>query len=66
LLSARHDIGLIGIATAIIKHGQLHIKTIIIDAYYRKQSIGSKLIKNIIEYGKLNGCTFVFVETFSF
>ena len=64
--TARRDGKLIGIATVIIKWGQLHIKTVIIDSEYRKQGIGSKLIEKLLVYGKRNSCTIAYVETSSF
>ncbi len=46
--------------------GQLHIKYLYIEELYRRKGIGTRLILNLLEYGKKQGCTAVFVETMSF
>lgn len=64
--TARIDGKLIGVVSVMIKWSQLHIKTMIVDSAFRKQGIGSKLIKKVLEYGKEHNCVNVFVETSNF
>lgn len=66
VFTARQNNELIGVLTAIIKWGQLHIKTLIVDSTYRKHGIGSQLMQQTFNYGRDNGCTIVYVETSSF
>lgn len=46
--------------------GQLHIKYLYVEEIYRRKGIGTRLILNLLEYGKQQGSTAIFVETMSF
>lgn len=46
--------------------GALHIKYAMVSKSYRKQGIGSMLMKKALAYGKEVSCPFAFVETMSF
>ncbi len=46
--------------------GALHVKSVFIDAAYRGNGLGTRLMERVIEYGRANKCSFAFVETMSF
>jgi len=47
-------------------HKQIHVKQLFVDPKYRGKGIGSKLMQAALEFGRNNGCTFVFLETLSY
>lgn len=46
--------------------GQLHVKNVIVDKAARGKGIAAKLMQQAHDYGRAQGCSFVFVETLSF
>ncbi len=46
--------------------GQLHIKYLVVEEPYRGKGIGRQLLEHAFEFGRNQGCTFVFVETMNF
>lgn len=56
----------IGAIVAQIFWQQLHIKYLAVNKEFRKQGIAKKLMNKMLEYGRNQGCSFVYVETLSF
>jgi GNAT superfamily N-acetyltransferase len=56
------------IGAIIVQHfwGQLYIKLLYVEQQYRGQGISIKLMNHALKYAKEQGCTFAFLETFSF
>lgn len=57
---------LVGAIVAQLFWAQLHIKYLAVTKEFRKQGIAKKLMNKMLEYGKTQGCSFVYVETLSF
>lgn len=66
VFTARLTDALIGVVSVVIKWGQLHIKTVIVDSVHRTRGIESKLMKCAFDYRKSHDCTFALVETVTF
>ncbi len=56
----------IGAVVAQYFWGALHIKYVWVEASYRKQQIGKRLLAEALHYGQRQNCCFAFVETMSF
>lgn len=46
--------------------GALHVKYVFVDEPYRGMRLGTRLMDQLIAYGRANKCSFAFVETMSF
>ncbi len=62
----RDEDKLVGAIVAQVFWEQLHIKYLAVAKEFRKQGIAKKLMNKMLEYGKNQGCSFVYVETLSF
>lgn len=62
----QNDDRLIGAIVAQIFWEQLHIKYLVVDKEFRKRGIATRLMHRMLEFGKSQGCGFVYVETLSF
>lgn len=49
-----------------IFHGQLHCTNFRVEKKYRNQGLGTQLMYKAFDYGRENGCNFIFLETMSF
>ena len=63
---ARDKGAFVGCVCANVLWGTVHIQFMFIEATYRRQGIGTRLMKKAIEFGEANGCSAAFVDTFSF
>lgn len=62
----RNEDKLVGAIVAQIFWQQLHIKYLAVAKEFREQGIAKKLMNKMLEYGKNQGCSLVYVETLSF
>jgi ribosomal protein S18 acetylase RimI-like enzyme/8-oxo-dGTP pyrophosphatase MutT (NUDIX family) len=58
--------GFVGAIVVQLFWEQLHIKYLFVEEKYRGQGMATRLMNHALEFGKLRGCHFAFVETMSF
>lgn len=57
---------IVGVCVVQLFFGGLHIKYLLVHEEYRMKGIARRLMEHVFQFGKEQGCKFVFVETMSF